>query len=64
MYECLEAEIPFLASAAGGIGELVAEDDRARVLFEPTAEGVAAALRRVLADKEALASGQGSVRTR
>jgi O-antigen biosynthesis protein len=50
VYECLEAEIPFLASAAGGIGELVAAEDRARVLFEPTAEGVAAALRRALVD--------------
>jgi transposase len=54
VYECLEAQIPFRASAAGGIGELVAEEDRARVLFEPTADGVAAALRRALADDGAL----------
>lgn len=54
VYECLEGGIPFLASAAGGIGELVAAEDRARVLFEPTAEGVAAALERVLADGEPL----------
>jgi glycosyltransferase involved in cell wall biosynthesis len=51
VYECLEAAIPFLASATGGIAELVAEEDRARVLFEPTADGVAAALRRALVDE-------------
>jgi glycosyltransferase involved in cell wall biosynthesis len=50
VYECLEAGIPFLASAAGGIGELIASEDRARVLFDPTVEGVAAALRRALGD--------------
>jgi glycosyltransferase involved in cell wall biosynthesis len=54
VYECLEARIPFLASAAGGIGELVAPEDRARVLFPPTIEGVSDALRRALADREAL----------
>jgi O-antigen biosynthesis protein len=54
VYECLEARIPFLASAAGGIGELVAAEDRRRVLFEPTAEGVAGALRRALLAGDAL----------
>jgi len=54
VYECLETRIPFLASDRGGIGELVAPDDRARVLFEPTAEGIAAVLRRALADDGAL----------
>jgi glycosyltransferase involved in cell wall biosynthesis len=44
VYECLERGIPFLASAVGGTSELVAAEDRARVLFEPTAEGVATAL--------------------
>jgi O-antigen biosynthesis protein len=48
VYECLERGIPFLASNAGGIGELVAPEDRARVLFEPTAKGVAGALQRTL----------------
>jgi glycosyltransferase involved in cell wall biosynthesis len=48
LYECLELGIPFVASSAGGGGELVAPADRGRVLFEPTAEGVASALRRVL----------------
>jgi len=50
VYECLEEGIPFLASAAGGIGELVAPEDRARVLFQPTTDGVASALRRALTD--------------
>ena len=48
VYECLERSIPFMASNVGGIPELVAPEDRPRVLFEPTAEGVAAALRRAL----------------
>jgi glycosyltransferase involved in cell wall biosynthesis len=48
VYECLEGRIPFLASAVGGIGELVAAEDRDRVLFPPTAEGIATALQRAL----------------
>jgi O-antigen biosynthesis protein len=54
VYECLETRIPFLASTAGGIGELVAPEDRGRVLFDPTAEGVAAALTSALGDGGAL----------
>ena len=54
VYECLERGIPFIASDAGAPRELVAEDDRPRVLFEPTAEGVAAALGRALRDSDAL----------
>ena len=50
VYECLELGIPFVASAVGGVPELVAEDDRARVLFEPSAEGLAGALRQALTD--------------
>src|SRR5205823_6548257 len=50
VYECLEHRIPFIASDAGGIPELVAPDDRARVLFPPTAEGVEEALRRELSN--------------
>src|SRR5439155_14477963 len=49
VYECLEHGIPFIASDVGGVPELIAPDDRERVLFDPTAEGVAAALGRVLA---------------
>ena len=48
VYECLERGIPFMASNVGGIPELVAPEDRPRVLFEPTAEGVAAGLRHAL----------------
>jgi glycosyltransferase involved in cell wall biosynthesis len=58
VYECLERGIPFLASDAGGTSELVAEVDRDRVLFEPTPDGVAAALRSVLAPGQALHAAQ------
>jgi glycosyltransferase involved in cell wall biosynthesis len=54
VYECLEERIPFLASTGGGTGELVAAEDRARVLFEPTTEGMADALRRALGNGSAL----------
>jgi glycosyltransferase involved in cell wall biosynthesis len=54
VYECLERRIPFLASATGGIGELVAPEDHGRVLFEPTAEAVAAALGRALTARDSL----------
>ena len=54
VYECLEGRIPFLASAVGGIGELVAAEDRARVLFQPTADGIAAALHRALVERGSL----------
>jgi glycosyltransferase involved in cell wall biosynthesis len=54
VYECLELGIPFIASDAGAPPELVAEEDRARVLFEPTAAGVADALRRALRNSDAL----------
>lgn len=49
VYECLERGIPFLASDAGAPRELVADEDRARVLFDPTAEGTEGALREALA---------------
>jgi glycosyltransferase involved in cell wall biosynthesis len=48
VYECLQLRVPFIASAVGGTAELVAAEDRERVLFEPTAAGIAAALRRAL----------------
>ena len=54
IYECLENRIPFIASDVAGIRELVAADDRTRVLFEPTPFGIAAALRRALANGGAL----------
>jgi O-antigen biosynthesis protein len=46
--ECLELGVPFLAARTGGIPELIVEEDRARVLFEPTAGALATALERVL----------------
>src|SRR5947207_1334469 len=46
--ECVECGIPFIASATGGIPELVAKADRERVLFGPTADDLAATLERVL----------------
>jgi glycosyltransferase involved in cell wall biosynthesis len=46
VYECLEHGIPFIASDVGGIPELIAPEERRRVLFEPTPAGVEAALRR------------------
>jgi glycosyltransferase involved in cell wall biosynthesis len=52
VYECLENGIPFIASSAAGIRELVAPEDHARILFEPTEEALAAALRRVLTAPE------------
>ena len=51
VYECLEHRIPFIASKVGGVPELITPADRARILFEPTVEGLAAALRRILADR-------------
>jgi glycosyltransferase involved in cell wall biosynthesis len=46
VYECLEHGIPFIASAVGGVPELVEPD----ALFEPTAAGLERALRRILAN--------------
>src|SRR5262249_4720071 len=48
VYECLERGIAFIATDAGGAAELIADEDRARVLFEPTPTGVAAALCKAL----------------
>jgi O-antigen biosynthesis protein len=54
VYECLERGIPFIASDSGGIAELVAPEERARVLFEPTAAGIEGALRQALTAPDAL----------
>lgn len=54
VYECLENRIPFVASTAAGIKELVAPEDHDRILFAPTEEGIADMLRRVLAMAEPL----------
>jgi glycosyltransferase involved in cell wall biosynthesis len=42
--ECIEQGIPFVSTNVGGIPELVAKEDRAGVLCEPTAAALAAAL--------------------
>lgn len=39
--ECIEYQIPFLASAVGGIPELVHPEDRDRVLFRPRVQDLA-----------------------
>jgi glycosyltransferase involved in cell wall biosynthesis len=54
VYECLEHGIPFVASDVGGVSELIAPEDRPRVLFEPTPEGVERALRAVLGSGDTL----------
>jgi glycosyltransferase involved in cell wall biosynthesis len=46
VYECLEHGIPFIASAVGGVPELVEPG----ALFEPTVTGLARVLSRILAD--------------
>jgi glycosyltransferase involved in cell wall biosynthesis len=53
--ECIEHRIPFLATGTGGIPELVAEDDRARVLCRPAIDDLAAALARVLSSSNGFA---------
>ena len=50
IYEALCFRIPFVASRTGGIPELVAETDHARVLFDYSAVAIAAALRRAISD--------------
>jgi glycosyltransferase involved in cell wall biosynthesis len=62
VYECLELGIPFIASKVGGVPELIEPEDHARVLFEPTAEGLEAALRRVLADGRVPAAARSAFR--
>jgi glycosyltransferase involved in cell wall biosynthesis len=49
VYECFERGIRFMASAVGGIPELIRAEDRQHVLFEPTVEGLLGALRGALA---------------
>ncbi len=44
--ECIEHGVPFLAADVGGTPELVAAEDRARVLHPPTPDDFAAALER------------------
>jgi glycosyltransferase involved in cell wall biosynthesis len=46
--ECIESGIPFVATETGGIPELIADADRARVLCRPTSEDLTAALHNAL----------------
>jgi glycosyltransferase involved in cell wall biosynthesis len=50
--ECLDYGIPFIASTAAAIQELIAPEDRPRVLFEPTSGGIGEALRTALTSAE------------
>src|SRR5262249_29976026 len=49
VYECLEHGIPFIASAVGGIPELIALDNPATVLSPPPTGGLSRALQPPLA---------------
>ena len=54
--ECIARRVPFLASAAGGIPEQIAECDLDRVCFEPRPEALAAKIERALREAPAPAS--------
>ncbi len=58
IYEALQCGIPFLASATGGIPELVHPDDHGRALFADDSDGLTDALSRTLD------SGAATVRPR
>jgi glycosyltransferase involved in cell wall biosynthesis len=53
--ECIERGIPFVSTWTGGIPELVAEEDRARVLCRPTSDDLAGTLTRVLSSRPGFA---------
>ena len=53
--ECIEQGIPFLSTQTGGIPELVSEEDRGRVLCQPAAHDLAAALRHALSSPNGVA---------
>jgi glycosyltransferase involved in cell wall biosynthesis len=48
LYECLENRVPVIASDAGGMPELVAEEDRARILVAADQDRLVAALQEAL----------------
>jgi glycosyltransferase involved in cell wall biosynthesis len=47
--ECIEHGVPFLAADVGGTPELLAQEDRVRVLLQPTPDAFGAAVARALA---------------
>jgi hypothetical protein len=55
--ECIEHGIPFVAAEVGGVPELVAPEDRSRVLCAPRVDEVASALRRALSGDDDLVAG-------
>lgn len=57
--ECLAAGLPFLAPDVGGIGELVAEEDRTRLLYPRSAPALAEAVSRAL--KQGAAPGRAAI---
>jgi glycosyltransferase involved in cell wall biosynthesis len=50
--ECIEQGIPFISTRTGGVPELVREEDRDRVLCQPTSADLAAALTRALSSPD------------
>jgi glycosyltransferase involved in cell wall biosynthesis len=58
--ECIDHEIPFVASNAAALRELVAPEDRERVLVEPTALGIADALRFALTNPDTVRTARRS----
>ncbi len=48
IYECLSRSIPFITSTAGGGYELVSENDRALVLFDPTPNSLAQRIKKII----------------
>jgi glycosyltransferase involved in cell wall biosynthesis len=58
--ECIEHGVPFVATDTGGIPELVAAEDRARVLCAPTSDAIAAALTRALTSAEGFAPARAA----
>ena len=58
--ECIQHSIPFVSTNVGGVPELIAEVDRARVLVEPTARALAERLRTAVSTKFAPAGAANS----
>src|SRR5436190_7970451 len=58
--ECSEHGIPFVATQVGGIPELVAAEDRPRVLCRPTPDDLAEALTRALVSSDGFAPARAA----
>jgi O-antigen biosynthesis protein len=58
--ECIEYGIPFVSTETGGIPELIADEDRARVLCRPTARDLAAALSAALRSSTGVAPARAA----